>query len=399
MNRSSRFLPFCFAVLALLLSSVRADDDRSDEDHKSEGFTFTTEISIPCTPVKNQAQTGTCWSFATSSFLETELLRMGKGEVDLSEMFMVRQTYPLKATRFVRLHGKTTLGPGSLAQDALRVLREHGLVPEDAYDGKFAGQSRHNHGEMDAVLHGMLTAIVANKGKTLTPAWPRAVEGVLDAYLGAPPQEFEYQDQKHTPRSFADDLGLRADDYVELTSFTHHPFYERFAIEIPDNWAGNLAWNVPLNELMQTLDRALALGYSVAWDGDVSEQSFQHKKGVAILPEKPWDERTKEEKDAVCDAPEPEMKVDQQRRQQHFDNYSSTDDHLMHIVGIARDQHGTRYYVTKNSWGTRDSDYEGYVHISEPYARCKTMTILVHRDAVPEMLRSKLALPAAERPK
>jgi bleomycin hydrolase len=379
-------------VLCLGVPGFGIADEEKEEKEEKKGFVFTPERTIRCTSVKNQAQTGTCWAFATNSFLEAELIRLGTGDHDLSEMFIVRHVYPRKALRFVRLHGNATLGPGSLANDALRVLREVGVVPEEVYDGKFAGQSRHNHGEMDAVVHGVLTAVVSNKGNTLSPAWPDALEGVLDAYLGKPPQEFTVGDQTFTPKSYAEHLGLDADDYVEFTSFTHHPFYTQFAVEIPDNWAGNLYWNVPLNELMRVMDRALEMGYTVAWDGDVSEESFRHKKGVATLPLKEWADRTKEEKEAIGDEPEPELQVTQEIRQRHFDNYASTDDHLMHVVGTARDQQGTRYYVMKNSWGTLDSEFEGRLHMSEAYVRSKTVSIMVHRDAVPEELAEKLKL-------
>ncbi len=380
-----------FLSLFILLLLIPALADTPNDTTKG-GFHFTMIKEVGVTPVKNQSRTGTCWSFATSSFIESELLRMGKGEYDLSEMFNVRMTYPLKARNYVRLHGNAALGAGSLAQDVLRVIRNYGMVPEAVYDGKFVGESKHNHAEMDAVLKAALDAIVQNKGKKLSPAWPQAIEGILDAYLGKLPKQFEYQGKTYTPRSFADATGFNPDDYVELTSFTHHPFYSRFSIEAPDNWARNKSYNLPLDELMRVMDYAIEHGFTIDWDGDVSEKSFKHKKGTAILPVKEWDDRSKTEKDSICTHPEPEKEVTQELRQKMFDDYRSTDDHLMHVAGIAKDQNGARYFYTKNSWGVKESKYGGFVYMSEAYVRAKTISILVHKDAVPEDIAQKLKL-------
>ena len=378
-----------FGFLALTTGLLSASDE---SEEKEAGFAFTTVVRVPCTPVKNQSQTGTCWSFATSSFLEAEALRMGQSTVDISEMFVVRHIYPQKARSYVRWHGKRTLGPGSLSGDALRVLNDVGVVPEEVYSGKFAGRSRHDHREMDAVLKAMLDVVVSNRGNELSPAWPDAVNAVLDAYLGPAPGEFEFEGKTYTPRSFATSLGLDADAYVHLTSYVHHPFYQPCIVEVPDNWANNRYWNVPLNELMHVMDHALELGFTIAWDGDVSEKSFLHKKGVAFLPKVAWEDRDSDAQDAIGDAPEEERVVTQQTRQADFEQYRSTDDHLMHVVGIAQDQNGTRYYVTKNSWGELNSEFDGYVHISEAYARSKTISITLHRDALTDTMREKLGL-------
>lgn len=374
--------------MAILMFPIFAD---TPEQSKG-GFHFTVIKETGVTPVKNQSRTGTCWSFATSSFIESELLRMGKGEFDLSEMFNVRMTYPLKARNYVRYHGNATLGAGSLAQDVLRVIRHYGMMPEELYDGKFAGESKHNHAEMDAVLKAALDAIVKNRGKKLSPAWPQAIEGILDAYLGKVPETFEYRGKTFTPQTFAEATGFNPNDYVELTSFTHHPYYGKFAIEVPDNWARNESYNLPLDELMAVMDHAIANGFSIDWDGDVSEKSFKGKEGVAILPALDWDDRTKAEKDSLCKHPEPEKNITQELRQKMFDDYRSSDDHLMHIVGIAKDQNGTKYYYTKNSWGTIDYKCGGYVHMSESYVRAKTISILVHKNALPKNIAKKLKL-------
>lgn len=380
-------------LLGLLCCATIADDQEADEKKKeSEGFLFTPETTLSCTPVKSQSRTSTCWSFATNSFLESELIRTGKGEHDLSEMFVIRHTYPEKVKLYARLHGNSTLGAGGLPGDLLQVFREVGAVPEKIYEGRFPEQSRHNHSEMDAMLRSMLDVVVANRGGSLSPAWPVAVEGVLDAYLGAVPTEFTWEGERHTPRAYADSLGLELDQYVELTSFTHHPFYEKINLEIPDNWQDHRFWNVPIDELMKTIDRSFELGFTVGWGGDTSEKGFKQKKGVAILPEREWADRTKDEQGKICDDLEPELNVTQVVRQRFFDNYETTDDHAMHLVGTAHDQAGTRYYRTKNSWGTKDSKFDGYIYLSAAYVRGKTTTILVHRDALPEEVAKRIGL-------
>ncbi|NIM52478.1 MAG: aminopeptidase [Gemmatimonadales bacterium] len=375
---------FVFLSATLLVPAAAAQSVGGRGTPQEEGFVFQTVAEVPTTPVKDQARTGTCWSFATTSFIETELLRMGNGPLDLSEMYFVRMTYPQKVQNYVRLHGNTTLGQGSLAGDVIRAVRLYGAVPEALYSGRQYGKERHDHAELHAVLKGAVDAVVKTRGG-LSPVWPEAVEGILDAYLGEIPETFVYNGKTYTPRSFAGELGIRPDDYVELTSFTHHPFDSWFALEIPDNWARNKSYNVPLEELMGVIDRAVERGFSVDWDGDVSERSFCHDKGVAIWPLNPWDERSSEERGQLCDVPEPEVRVTQELRQRSFDNYTSSDDHLMHIVGIAKDQHGTKYYVTKNSWGETGAK-DGFVYMSESYVRAKTMSIVVHRDALPQEL-------------
>ena len=347
-------------------------------------FKFTVVKDLEATPVKNQYKTGTCWAFSTSSFIESELLRMGKGRHDLSEMFVVRKIYPQKIENYVRYHGKAQLGPGSLAGDLMRVVRDYGMVPEEVYTGRHVGQSRHNHQEMDAVLRAALDALINNKSGRLSKAWPEAFDGILDAYLGEVPKQFTYRGKVYTPRSFADDMGVQPDDYRSFTSYTHHPFYQEFVLKIPDNWYGNSYYNVPLDEFVSIVDTAIDKGYTVVWDGDVSEHSYSSRKGVAILPQKDWADRTKKEKAEICLTPEPEMKVTQALRQEHYDNYSTNDDHLMHITGIARDQNGTKYYIVKNSGGTLERGNKGFVYMSEPYFRSKTISVMVHKDAVTE---------------
>ena len=264
------------------------------------------------------------------------------------------------------------------------------MVPDSVFSGRDGGQSKHDHQEMDAVLKAALDALIKNKSGKLSKAWPEALDGVLDAYLGEIPERFNYQGKVYTPRSFADEMGIQPDDYVEFTSYTHEPYYEKFSLKLPDNWYGNSYYNVPLEEFLSVVDTAIDSGYTLGWDGDVSEKSCHRKRGIAILPKLDWDDRTDKEKADICLKPEPELDVTQAVRQEHYDNYSTNDDHLMHVTGVAKDQNGTKYYIIKNSAGLLERGNKGYVYMSEPYFRSKTISVLVHKDAVPSELAAKL---------
>lgn len=375
-------------VLGILVSSSLAAQE--DQKESRQGYQFTLEKNIPATPVKDQHRSGTCWSFASVSFIESELLRTGKGTHDLSEMFFVRQSYPDKAMKYIRMHGTINFDRGGLTHDVINVWKRDGLVPESAYDGLRTGDSLPVHNEMDAVLNGYIQQVVKNPNRTLSPVWMEGFEGILDAYLGPEPDTFMHEGVLHTPRSFADGLGLDPDDYVMIGSFTHHPFYEDFIIEIPDNWSWGSIMNVPLDEMMEVLDQALEQGYTVCWDADVGEKGFDWKSGVALIPSEEigdlsglerarWDELS-------------EKTITQEMRQQAFDNYRTTDDHLMHITGLARDQQGNRFYLVKNSWGTGNHIYRGYMYASEAYVRAKTLFLVVHKEAVPRITATKLGL-------
>ncbi|MGD8727158.1 MAG: C1 family peptidase [Gemmatimonadales bacterium] len=354
---------------------------------QTQEFEFEVVADAEASAVKSQGRTGTCWSFATTSMLESELVRQGKEPVDISEMFFVRMNYPLKVANYVRLHGTAAMGQGSLGGDVLRALRLYGVVPEAAYPGRRYGAEEHDHSEMHSVLRGASDALV--EARQLSPVWADAVEGILDAYLGEPPETFMYGGQSYTPHSFAEALGIDADDYVELTSFSHHPFYTSFAVEVPDNWARNVSFNLPLDELIEVMDHAIEHGFTIDWDGDVSERSFCQNNGVAVWPLKTWAERDAAERNTMCAAPEPEVEVTQDVRQAGFDDYTSTDDHLMHVTGLARDQHGTKYYITKNSWGLTGPQ-DGFIYMSEAYVRAKTISILLHRDALPPSVAARM---------
>ncbi|MCB9267344.1 MAG: aminopeptidase [Lewinellaceae bacterium] len=348
----------------------------------SAQYEFTTKYNLECTSVKNQERTGTCWSFSTASFLESELMRMGKPEVNLSEMYMVRTIYMDKAYNYVLRQGKANFSQGGLSHDVIRAFRMAGAVPESVYSGLLPGDEYYDHSEMEAAMKGMLDGILERK--RLSNRWPGAIDCILDNYMGDVPEEFSYKGKNYTPETFAESLGINPDDYVTLTSFSHHPFYETFILEIPDNYSNGTYYNLPLDELQAIVDNALASGYTVAWDGDVGEKGFSAGKGLAIMPADPNSE-------AIFNHPVEELNVTQKLRQEGFESYATTDDHLMHLTGLATDQNGTKYYLTKNSWG-EVSQYKGFLYMSDAYFRMKTIGIMVHKDAIPKDIAAKLSL-------
>ncbi len=340
-------------------------------------FTVTHEISH--TPVKSQGRTGTCWSYATVSFIESEAIRLGAPEIDLSEMFIVRYTYPYKAESYVRLHGDATFGQGSLSHDAMNQLRRYGIVPYSEYTGLYDDETTHNHSEMFRVLSGIVEAVIETRRPSAQ--WKNAFNAVLDTYLGAPPEQFNWNGKNYTPRSFAEKIvKVNPDDYVQFTSYSYMPFYETCRLEVPDNWSFySNYYNIPIDDLQTIADHALENGYTLAWDGDVSEPHYGSRKGYGVLP-----------KEEVKELSEPieEMDVQQDCRQMSFDNYQTTDDHLMHMIGFGKDQDGSQYYYIKDSGGNR-GPYNGYLFMSKPYYRMKTTGIMVHKDAVPKKIRQK----------
>lgn len=368
-----------------------ADEPVGVAARQETGYEFTRNIELPAMPVKDQARTGTCWSFATVSFIESELIRMGKGEHDLSEMFFVRYVYPEKAERYIRFHGNLNFWQGSLSHDVMNVVQEFGFVPDEVYRGLEYGTDRHNHGELVTVLENFLDGVLARRSGALTPVWPDAYNAILDVYLGEVPEQFTYNGRSYTPQSFVAEMDFDPSDYVEIASFSHQPFYEEFVLEVPDNWAHELTYNLPLNEMMDVINYSLANGYTIAWDGDVSERTFSSANGLALMPEKTWAERTEEERRELFRSPQPEEIVTQESRQASFDDFSTTDDHLMHITGTATDQNGSLYYLTKNSHG-ENNDMGGYLYMSESYVKKKTVFVMVHKDAIPPAIRTKLGL-------
>lgn len=370
-------------------------------------YEFKVVKQLPITSVKNQASSGTCWCFSTISFLESELIRKGvkDPDLDLSEMFVVSKAYQDKAEKYIRLDGVLNFGQGSDFGDVIETIKTYGIVPNTVMDGLNYGETRHMHSEMESALKGYLQAIVKVPNRHLSTAWQAGFRGILDAYLGACPETFQYKGKTYTPQQYRDEIGLNnLDEYVSLTSFTHHPFYTEFAIEVPDNWRWTPSYNIPIDELMDVMYYAIDNGYTIAWGSDVSETGFD-RQGIGVMPDVQaveeagsdqarWvgvsaDEKAKQL--AAMRENAPEMTITQEMRQKAFDNKETTDDHGMHIFGTAVDQNGTKYFMVKNSWGVTGK-YDGIWYCSDSFVRYKTLNILVHKDAIPKAIKAKLGL-------
>lgn len=370
------------------------------------GYKFTVVKENPITSIKNQGNSGTCWSFSGVGFLESELLKMGKGDHDLSEMYIVRRNYADKADKYVRVGGNLNFAQGGAFADVVETLDEYGVIPNEVYTGLNYGETNHNHGEIEAALSGYVKGISANKSGRISPVWAKGFNSVLDAYFGAIPKDFQYQGKSYTPQSFAQSLGLTSKNYVSITSFTHHPFYAPFAIEIPDNWRWALSYNVPVDEMIQVIDNAINNGYTVAWATDVSEVGFT-RNGIAVVPDDQapenvgsdqahWLGLSRNEKNTrlrakIDQGPVKEKTITQEMRQVAFDNQETTDDHGMQIYGIVKDQNGTKYYLVKNSWGDA-GNYKGIWYASEAFVKYKTTNIMVNKSAVPSAIAKKMNL-------
>lgn len=392
---------FLLSAAFLLITGVFAQSKDVDTTYH-----FKTVAEVPTSGVRDQHRSGTCWSFAATSFLETELIRMGYPAIDLSEMYFVRDAYINKAENFVAMHGTVNFSPGGQAHDVLYTLDEQGMITEQAYNGLQYGLDNHNHSALNALLKAEVDVIAKNNAKKLNPSWIKVIEGTLDEYLGEVPENFEYDGERYTPVEFRNHFGLKTEDYVEITSYTHHDFYTPFRLMIPDNWTYSDYYNVPLEDLMKIIDRALEKGYSVCWDGDVSEKGFSHSNALAIVPvteaadlegseRARWEELSQKEKMKEAynfKKPVPEKKITEEDRRKAFSAHSTTDDHLMHLTGIVKDQNETRYYVTKNSWNTDSNDNGGYLNMSSAYVKRNTIAIMVHKDAIPKRIRKKLDL-------
>ena len=385
LTKTKRITIICFCFIIVFLNSVFAQE-------KTDAYLFEKLTEVKTTSVKSQAQTGTCWSYATTSFIESEMLRLGIEPLDISEAFFIYQNYLLKAEKYIRMHGNYSFSCGGQAHDVMNVLKLFGALPDELYSGLINGEKLPDHSDMDDMLKAAVNSI-AIKENIIKPQWKEAIDGILKAYLGQIPNKFDYKNNTYSPKSFATDIiAINPDDYIELTSYSHHPFYSKFVLEIPDNWSSGEYYNLPIEDLMNVIENALKKGYSVAWDGDVSEKEFKHKKNVAILPILEWQDRSSEQKENIFEKPETEKKVTQQMRQASFDNYSTTDDHLMHIVGTAKDQNGTIYYYVKNSWGEKSNTLGGFLYMSDSYMRLKTIAIMVHKDVIPADIKKKLNL-------
>lgn len=389
---------FCLALTAAAQTDTNNDS--------APGYQFTDVKVIETTPVKDQSRSGTCWCFSTLSFLESEIIKAGGEPMHLSEMWIVRHSFMDKAEKYVRMHGTLNFAEGGAAHDVTEGIREHGIVPFEVYPGLNYGTAKPDFHEISEVLKSYLDAVIRAAGnKPLSTAWKRGFNAILDEYFGVLPETFTYEDKEYTPESFAASLPISMDDYVDVSSFTHHPFYSRFIIEVPDNWMWAEVYNVPLEEMMQIVDNALENGYTVAWGTDVSEKGFSRTKGIGVIPEadlegmsgteaERWGKLTEQEKEAALykfDKPGKERTITQEMRQTSFDNWETTDDHGMLIMGLAKDQNGTPYYKVQNSWNTV-APYDGFWYFSKPFVAYKTTSLMVNKNAIPKEIAKKLGL-------
>ena len=385
-----------FIVFLLLLTSLTVSAQRA--------YNFSVIKENPITSVKNQASSGTCWSFSGVALLESELIRMGKGEFDLSDMYIVRKNYEDKARKYVRLHGSLNFSQGGSFADVFETISDFGILPEETYKGLNYGSESHDHSELEKVLSGFVDGLIGSRN--LTPVWYSGYNAILDSYFGEIPETFIHDGKEFTPHSFAEYLELDQDDYVSLTSYTHHPFYKSFPIEVPDNWRWALSYNLPVDEYMEVMENAIMNGYTIAWASDVSEAGFS-RSGIAIVPDENspmnagsdqehWLGQSTRERDAslrsrVGNEILTEKTITQDMRQNAFDDYQTTDDHGMQIYGIASDQNDNKYFMVKNSWGDT-GPYNGLWYASFPFVKYKTMSIVLHKDAIPSHIATKLGL-------
>jgi bleomycin hydrolase len=353
----------------------------------AQKYEFQSVKEIDAEPVISQGNTGTCWSFSSTSFLESEIIRITGQKIDLSEMYNVRHTYPKKAWNYLMRQGKAQFSDGGLNHDVINSAREAGIVPQEVYSGLVGNGQKHDHSKMAEELEVLLKKY-ANPSVKLDPKWQSEVTTILDQYLGTAISEFTFEGKKYTPKSFLEMTQLKLDDYVTITSFTHEPFYNSFILNVPDNFSNGIFYNLPLDEFVRNIDNALEKGYTLALDADVSEKTFSGKYGIAVIPENESDEKI------ILTEIKREKTITPAFRQQEFENFNTTDDHLMHIVGTVKDQKGTLYYKVKNSWGSDKltSGHNGYIYMSVPYLKLKAISVLVHKDALLKNTRKEIKL-------
>ena len=398
---------YIIMAAAALVSLPTLASKAGDEEKTESKPVFTTIVENPITSIKNQAKSGTCWNYSTLSYFEAEILKKSGKTYDLCEMFVCNKNYMDRATTVVRMHGDAQFSEGGAAYDVLYVLKNYGICPEDAMPlpGTMYGDTLNNFSEFFSVMTPYVEAVATSKAKTISPTWKNGFQGILDAYLGKCPETFKYEGKEYTPKTFAASLGLDWNDYVTITSYTHHPFYEQFAVEVQDNWRQPGSWNLPIDEMARVIDSAVRSGYTVAWGGDVSDKGFT-RQGLALLYDAEgtptvagtdmdrWLGLSKEEKarkvaDLGINAAE--KTPTQEMRQQEYDNWELTDDHGMLIYGIAKDQNGREYYMVKNSWGEA-GDYKGIWYMSKNFIVAKTMDFMVNKNAIPKDIRKKLGI-------
>ena len=371
-----------------------------------EGFKFTDNNEVKkLVPITNQYRSGTCWCFSTLSYLEEEIMAVGGEQMTLSQMWVVRHAYFDKAVKYVRLHGNLNFAVGGAAHDVTEMIAKYGIVPREVYTGQNYGAELPEFNEIDDVLKAYVEAIIKNGNGKLTPVWQDGLNAILDTYFGKRPETFTYKGKEYTPKSFAESLPIKMEDYIEFSSYTHHPFYSTFILEVPDNWMWHSMYNVPMGEMMQVLDAALAAGRPVAWGTDVSEKGFSRTKAIGVIPEEVakntigsdaerWGKLSDAEKQAMInnlEGPMKEKTITQEMRQEAYDNYLTTDDHGMVIVGTATDQAGNPFYKVQNSWG-ESGPYKGFYYFSRPFVEYKTMDIMVNKNIVPKEILKKIGL-------
>ncbi len=393
-------------MMAMGTQAATADEEKKDSVNPNKPV-FTTIKENPITSVKDQNRSGTCWDYSTLSFFEAEILKATGKTYDLCESFVANKTYMERAIQVVRYHGDCQFAQGGSSEDVLQTLKTHGICPEDAmpFPGSLYGDSLNNFNEFFSLLEPYVAAIAKSTAKKISNQWKVGLQGILDAYLGQCPEKFMYEGKEYTPKTFVQSLGINLDDYVSITSYTHHPFYTGFAVEVQDNWRFPLSYNLPMDEMMQVIDNAIDKGYTVAWGGDVSEDGFT-RKGLAYAVDSKatqslrgsdmakWLKLAATEKRNVIDSlgvNVPEITATQELRQERFDNWELTDDHGMLIYGVAKDQKGKEYYMVKNSWGEY-GDYKGTWYMTKTFIAANTMDFLINKNAIPKNIRKKLGI-------